>query len=214
MLTSFTINIEEGVSIESYYSLVYKGYKMPGNPDFLNILKNKNNNESLEDLREAIKKVGDILLEDLPKVIVQSGLQNCVLVCVPRAKALDKYFKKQLLFRKAVRNVASEINGVIDGVDCIKRHKNTYTTHLPSDTGYKSKDGWIDCNDGKKPYPGITKDTCFIDEEMIRGKDIILIDDIYTKTIGIDEDCIRSLLESGARRVIFYAIAYTKRDLI
>jgi hypothetical protein len=43
------------------------------------------------------------------------------------------------------------------------------------------------------PYIGITNATCNISDDVI-GKDILLIDDIYTKTVNIDEDAIQSLL--------------------
>lgn len=65
-------------------------------------------------------------------------------------------------------------------------------------------------NSGSKPYPGITRETCYIDKEKIKNKTIILIDDIYTKTVNIDEDCIQALLDAGAKDVIFYAIARTQ----
>ena len=62
--------------------------------------------------------------------------------------------------------------------------------------------------DGELPYAGITKDTCNI-SAGIRGKDILLIDDIYTKGVNIDEDAIQALLDNGARRVYFYAVGKT-----
>jgi predicted amidophosphoribosyltransferase len=61
------------------------------------------------------------------------------------------------------------------------------------------------------PYPGITKKTCTINYPGIYNQNIILIDDIYTNGVNIDEDCIQALLDSGAKNVIFYAIAYTRR---
>lgn len=42
------------------------------------------------------------------------------------------------------------------------------------------------------------------------GKNIILIDDIYTECKGIDEDCIQFLLDYGARNVILYTLGMTK----
>ena len=54
----------------------------------------------------------------------------------------------------------------------------------------------------------MTKDTCSISDDVI-GKDILLIDDLYTKTVNIDEDCIQALLDKGARSVIFYSIGKT-----
>ncbi len=44
------------------------------------------------------------------------------------------------------------------------------------------------------PYVGITKDTCQIDVFVIKNKDIILVDDIYTEGVYVAEDCIQTLL--------------------
>ena len=63
-------------------------------------------------------------------------------------------------------------------------------------------------NDGPLPYKGITKDTCSISND-VNGKDILLIDDIYTHGVDIDEDAIQALLDKGAKSVIFYAIGKT-----
>ena len=48
-----------------------------------------------------------------------------------------------------------------------------------------------------------------IAENNVIGKDILLIDDIYTKTVNIDEDAIQSLISKGANSVSFYAIGKT-----
>lgn len=58
------------------------------------------------------------------------------------------------------------------------------------------------------PYVGITHDTCNISEE-VDGKDILLIDDIYTKDVNIDEDAIQALYDKGAKSVTFYSICKT-----
>jgi phosphoribosylpyrophosphate synthetase len=43
----------------------------------------------------------------------------------------------------------------------------------------------------------------------IAGKDILLVDDIYTPTCGIDEDAASALFEAGAQSVVFYAVGHT-----
>lgn len=63
-------------------------------------------------------------------------------------------------------------------------------------------------NNGSEPYRGISLATCRFSEN-IRGKNILLIDDIYTKTVNIDEDMIQALLDCGANKVYFYAVAKT-----
>ena len=51
-----------------------------------------------------------------------------------------------------------------------------------------------------------------IQKEKNIPEKILLIDDIYTKTVNVDEDCIQALYDAGAARVIFYAVAYTNRN--
>ena len=72
-------------------------------------------------------------------------------------------------------------------------------THVKHDTGW---------NQGNSPYPGITNDTCKISNK-IAGANIILIDDIYTKTANVIEDCVQALRNKGARDIIVYTVAKT-----
>jgi len=125
----------------------------------------------------------------------QEDLTVCV---VPRAKAENTYEANQLLFKKVVQYMINELN-FKDGSNYIVRHTNTRTTHR-NRAGYGG--------DGEMPYPGITKKTCHISNK-VNGKNILLIDDLYTKTINIDEDAIQALLDYGARSVIFYAVGKT-----
>ena len=185
-----------------YFHQYYVGYNQPGNPDFLNILKDTYCREPKSILLDAAKKVKDILILDIGDIIKELSIDNILITCVPRAKALANYDKRQLLFKEAVKRAAREI-GVTDGTDYIKRVKNTKTTHLRSP---KLKE----INSGPEPYPGINLNTCDIAEELIENKCIILIDDIYTPNINIDEDCIQALLSLGAKEVIFYSVAFTK----
>jgi len=125
--------------------------------------------------------------------------KNDLTVCiVPRAKAENTYKENQLLFKKVVQYIISELK-FKDGSNYIVRHTNTRTTHRDR-AGYGG--------DGDRPYPGITKKTCRISKE-VNGKNILLIDDLYTKTINIDEDAIQALLDYGAKSVIFYAVGKT-----
>lgn len=74
------------------------------------------------------------------------------------------------------------------------------TTHLSKNENVE--------NDGEMPYPGITKDTCQISGQ-VAGKDILLIDDIYTYGVNIDEDAIQALYDMGAKSVLFYSVCKT-----
>jgi len=186
-----------------YYHQKYTGFRQPGNPDFLNTLKNTFNLEPHKNLIEARDKVIEILKDDLPQIIKEQSMSNCMLVCVPRAKSIKSFSNSQLMFKEAIKIAANNIPGAIDGTDCIIRVVNTRTTHLGNASGIP--------NDGDKPYPGITVATCEINKTRIMNQNIILIDDIYTRNVNIDEDCIQALLDNGANKVIFYSIGYTRR---
>jgi len=165
-----------------------------GNPDYLNKLKNTYNyNNSFT--KNAVIELKKILLDDLSKISNIKFLTICV---VPRAKAESTYSPNQLLFKSTVSNVIKDLN-FNDGTNYIIRNTNTKTTHLPNYTPNYN-------NDGRIPYKGITKATCNISND-IKDKDILLIDDIYTNGINIDEDAIQAILDNGAKSVIFYAVA-------
>jgi phosphoribosylpyrophosphate synthetase len=125
-------------------------------------------------------------------------------VCVvPRAKAEIYYHANQLLFKSTVRAVISQLNGFEDGTNYLRRHTNTRTTHLRKPIPNYD-------NGGAEPYPGITVETCDI-SISVKGKNILLVDDIYTPAVNIDEDAIQALINAGACSVAFYAVAKTER---
>lgn len=201
-----------------YHHQYYLGYNQPGNPDFINVLKNTYNKTGEGALEEAKNSVVKILSQDIPQIMRLNRLDQCMCVCIPRAKAEDTYTDKQLFFKRAVSEAADFLRmygyGVENGSHVFLRHTNTCTTHLSKAKYQGRKARWgdrtidIDVNDGNMPYPGITRDTCWI-HEQVRGKNVILIDDIYTPGVGIDEDAAQALLEMGAKRVILYTIGFT-----
>lgn len=210
-MSKFTIEQNQFLrtkSVRGYYNQVYVGYNQPGNPDFINDLKNTFGTTNSFVLSRARNTVESILLRDIPAIMRDNNLSSCVCVCVPRAKSPDRYSRNQLYFKEAVSNAARRLRGVVDGTDVIQRRVSTYTTHLDKAT----REGRIRYNnDGDKPYRGITRDTCYINRSMIQGKTVILVDDIYTRTVNVDEDCIQALFDNGAKDVIFYSVGYTQR---
>ena len=154
---------------------------------------------SRQTLNNAINKLTQILKVDLPEILRLSGKQNLRVCVIPRSKRENSYRCNQLYLRATIQLVTQQLNGFIDGTHDIIRHTDTATTHLA-----RSGHG----GSGELPYVGITKDTCNISDHVI-GQDILLIDDLYTKTVNIDEDCIQALLDKGAKSVIFYSIGKT-----
>jgi len=189
-----------------YYHCDYTRFGQPNNPEYLNTLKNTFGNPISQSLRESRDIVVDILINDILFILNETDIEEFLCVCVPRAKKLTSYSASQLLFLDAIRTAADLLDDVIDGTDCIIRTVDTFTTHLTKATEEKR----ISIpNEGKKPYPGITVATCQIDRMSIEGERILLIDDIYTPGVNIDEDCIQALYDNGVEEVIFYAIGHT-----
>jgi hypothetical protein len=200
-MNSFTIHSNEYLSkkIEAYYHQDYTTYEAEGNPDYINHLKNQFGDTNIGTLQNAENELRKILGEDLPKIKSIYSNINLTVCVIPRAKAEISYYENQKLFKKVISAVIDKLGGLSNGTTYITRHTNTKTTHM-NRSGYGG--------DGNMPYPGITKDTCNISDE-VKGKDILLIDDIYTKTINIDEDAIQALLEKGAKSVVFYSLGKT-----
>lgn len=188
---------------QAYYHIDYVGYLQPFNPDFINVLKNQDGSTNSEKLYHAQTELRDVLLNDIAQIYSTAGVSPLTICVIPRAKAETEYQPQQLLFRATIKETVEQLKqkfhySLEDGTNYIIRHTNTRTTHLQDhDT------------DGEKPYPRITCETCTISENVY-GKSILLIDDIYTSNVNIDEDAIQALYDSGARKVLFYTIAKTK----
>lgn len=148
---------------------------------------------------DAVNRLAQILNNDLPEILRICGKQLLRVCVIPRAKRENSYRPNQLCLRSTIQFVTQRLNGFIDGTHDIIRHTDTSTTHLA-----RNGNGGL----GELSYVGITRDTCNISDNII-GQDILLIDDLYTKTVNIDEDCIQALLDKGANSVIFYSIGKT-----
>jgi hypothetical protein len=192
-------------SITAFYHSDYYGggnWKSPGTiENMICTLKNDITTYPDSVLQEAVNKLFNILRTDLPQIQKETGIYNLTVCVVPRAKAENKYRADQLLFKKTVGHVVNQFEGFLNGTNFIIRHTDTQTTHL--------RHGISGGGNGPAPYPGITKDTCTISRGVI-GQDILLIDDLYTKSVNIDEDAIQALLDKGANSVIFYSVGKTK----
>ena len=182
--------------VTAFYHVPYTKMGYPRNPDYLNVLKNTFNNFPQPKLLSASQELKKALQVDLPDVVQCLNIDSLVVCVVPRAKAQHVYRPNQQLFLATVQEVVQQATCLIDGTVYLHRHTNTKTTHLKN-TNIK--------NDGLEPFPGITEQTCDISPE-IEGENILLVDDIYTPTVNIDEDAIQALCRRGARTVTFYAV--------
>lgn len=197
----FTIQADEEYleeNIQAFYHVDYVGMNNPGNPNYVNTLKNTFSTFSRAKLNNAVQELRVVLENDLPDILDELEVESVVVCVVPRART--DYTQEQVLFKSTVKSVIEELDGFYDGTGYISRHTQTQTTHLKNATNLTNYN-----NDGPEPYPGITKDTCTISKNVSQ-KDILLIDDIYTHDVKIDEDAIQALLDSGANSVVFYAI--------
>ena len=98
--------------VTGFFSLEYVRFKRPGNPDFINVLKNTYGNENTTKLRIAAKTLGEVLLRDIPRIAKILGKERTelVLCSIPRAKKDDSYNENQLLFRTIISAVARKLN--------------------------------------------------------------------------------------------------------
>jgi len=204
-LKQFTIHTNDYLrqDIKGFYHTDYTGYKKPGNPDYINTLKNTFKREQQYNLNQASQQLKNVLLIDLRdilNIITVNSLNVCV---IPRAKAEKTYLPNQLLFKRTVWEIINQLDGLIDGTNYIIRHTDTKTTHLSHSPKAAKYAG-----NGDMPYVGITNNTCDISNN-VREKNILLIEDIYTAGVNIDEDAIQALLDKGASIVYFYAIGKT-----
>ena len=189
-------------TLMGYYSIDFESYGQSGKLSFLHILKNnylsKKEIDLIDAKDEAKDKIYNFLLDYDKKYKI---IENMLVCRIPRSKT---YFKEsQLYFQQVIKEAVALANRnlnnrLIDGIKYITRIKDVATTHL-------SKNQQAD---DIMPYPGITKDSCDISNE-VRGRTILLIDDIYTLGVGVVEDCIQALYDKGAKEVIFYAVGRT-----
>lgn len=190
---------------QGFYHTDYFGYGKPNNPDYIYLLKNDLGDTVNSVLLNATSLLRDVLLIDFPKInnqlSVDFPLKKFTACVIPRSKTEISFLTSQQLFRDTVNHIVKETAIFDNGVDYIQRTINTRTTHRRFETlSYN--------NDGKLPYEGITLDTCYFSPE-IQGKNILLIDDVYTCTVNVVEDAIQALYNKGAKNVVFYALAKT-----
>lgn len=200
-MKSFTINKNKYLTrdVKGYYNTDYVSYQKQGNPDFINHLKNMTKQFDEMDLVKDYMEVAERFTDDVKLIIEKNCLKNPVVCVIPRSKTDSSYSQSQLMFRKAISSSADTLR-LINATNVIKRVKDTKTTH-----------NWrLTKNTGDDPYVGITKDTCEINKNAILGKDVILVDDIYTEGVFVAEDCLQTLLDFGAKSVILYVIAKTR----
>lgn len=206
MVNRFTMEASSYLDrdVAGFFHAEFHGSSHPNNQNFLYKFKNDPHHSwGDHHLRSAVDDLNSILRYDFPQILRQVRPALLTVCVVPRAKADTIYRPDQLLFKSTVGANARSISGFQDGSDFIVRHTNTRTTHLR-----KPVQGFV--NDGRMPYPGISIDTCHF-AQQIRGLDILLVDDIYTKTVNIDEDMAQALFDNGARSVVLYAVGNTVR---
>lgn len=206
----FLRNTIECFSHGPYYAVRY------GKSDRLSklILEIKNSFLDLteQQVRRARDEISSIVSADLDKLVQldnQFKKSRPVVLAVPRSKPDCYWHTSQLQFRVAlslaIKKSKLVVKGssekwIVDGVDWIQRVVETKTTHKRRMLSGE--------NSGPDPYPGITRDTCQM-RGNVKGASIILVDDIYTADVGIDEDCVQFLLDNGASSVLLYTLGKT-----
>lgn len=152
-------------------------------------------------LDSVVSQMLEIVKNDFQIIKNDPQIKMPLRICViPRSKSEYSYRNNQKLFRSTIQRAVRILNVFEDGTMDIIRQTNTKTTHLSRGVGNGGS--------GSMPYRGITKDTCSI-SDSVKGKNILLVDDLYTKHVCIDEDAIQALYDKGANIVYFYSIGKT-----
>ena len=183
--------------VDLYFHDYYYGFSSSlNNLKYVNYLKNDR-----RDYDAVISKCEDraalVLAADLAALVQQYG---SLTVCgIPRSKREDSYHPAKMGLKRAIRKAVAMNPHLTDGLDYIVRHTNTLCTH---------RSYWGYGGDGEGPRPGLLRDTCKL-SGAIADKNIVLVDDIYTAGVGIDEDGVQALLDAGAKSVIMYTFGCT-----
>lgn len=183
--------------IDLYFHAHYYGFSSAENTiRYVNYL--KNDRRDFDKLIAASEdRAAAVLAADLAELV---GVHGPLTVCgIPRSKREDAYPPEKMGLKRAIRKAITMNPNLSDGLDYIVRHTNTLCTH---------RSYWGYGGDGEGPRRGLMHDTCNISAE-VAGKDIVLVDDIYTAGVGIDEDGVQALLDAGARSVIMYTFGCT-----
>ncbi|MBO4288119.1 MAG: amidophosphoribosyltransferase [Kiritimatiellae bacterium] len=185
--------------VDLYFHDLYHGFGSPKNTlAYVNYLKNDLRYYDAQ-VSQSEDKAAMVLAADLEKLV---GLYGPLTVCgVPRSKREDTYPFEKTGLKRAIRKAIAMNVDLSDGLDYVVRYTNTLCTH---------RSYWGHGGDGEGPRPGLLRDTCHLSSD-IAGKDIVLVDDIYTANVGIDEDAVQALLDAGAKSVVLYAFGCTAR---
>ena len=185
--------------VDLYFHDHYYGFSSPENAlRYINYLKNdlRGFDNLIAQSEETATKV---LAADLSELV---NLYGPLTVCgIPRSKREDSYPPEKMGLKRAIRKAIAMNPLLADGMDYIVRHTNTQCTH---------RSYWGHGGDGEGPRPGLLRDTCYLSNEIF-GKNIVLVDDIYTADVGIDEDGVQALFDAGAKSVIMYTFGCTAR---
>lgn len=183
--------------IDLYFHDHYYGFSSSLNTLlYINYLKNDRRDFDAV-VPQCEDKAARVLAEDLKELVLKYGPLT---VCgIPRSKRDDSYHPAKAGLKRAIRKAVAMVPGLFDGLDYIVRHTNTLCTH---------RSYWGYGGDGEGPRPGLLRDTCMISDNVVE-KNIVLIDDIYTAGVGIDEDGVQALLDCGAKSVIMYTFGCT-----
>lgn len=187
--------------IVGYFHDWYYTYEDPRTKiNYVVTLKNDLLKRTHSEIHFAMHRLLPVLVEDFAQIAKESADRKLTVCGVPRSKAECSYDRWQTGLKRTIRKAVSQNPDLVDGLDFIVRETDTCTTHLMK----RARHG----GSGEMPRPGLIRDTCRLSSD-IHGRDILLVDDIYTPGVGIDEDALQTLLDAGARSVVFYSVGYT-----
>lgn len=204
MVTRFTLSKNEFLSrdIQGFYSLDYMGYGVPNNPDFLIDFQNNEGLLTKAGVLAAAEALWSILEVGLPLIHAQLEHRPLMVCVMPRARREFHYDRRQRYFKGVIQRYLQQHPEFKDGSNAILRHSDTLP--IPIELGDMAES--VEVVKAQALRPGLALASCAIDS-IVESKTILLIDDIYAHGINVAEDTIEALLQRGATKVYYYAIA-------
>lgn len=186
-------------SEELFYYFSYRYYSLgnrDNHPAFINAAKNDMSKSVFTykvpkpiPVLDALRCVYECFIYSLPKIAEAEGMRAPIAVCmVPRAKREEHYHSDQLGIKLMLQMAIADCQirhhalGFEDATDAIKRVKNTGTTHGAH--GVFIGNPLIEIPvDSRGDF---MRNSCEVDDSLLVGRDVILVDDIYTPGNPID----------------------------
>ena len=189
-------------NIRGFYHAKWYGSKKSKSLRYLEIIKQSPSNRQKQwRIDNASEVLYETLMQDLQHISRRMSNQSLTVCVSPGTKKDSLYGEEPRIFQQIVSSCANKLLDFFDGSSFIQRNKSKFFIFMNTPVNHL-------INRVRGDYRGEALDNCEFSEE-IKGRDILLVNEVYYKIINHDEDMVQALFEKGARSVTFYAVGYS-----